>query len=136
MRVVDETRGVALPAIDALFLVVGIVPFMDTACPDGWSKALDAIAAVPFTTLIPGHGDPMTKTDFLQWRTAYKNFVTCGRSTGDQKRCVDGWQRDAARFIDEAHRGYVGQAADYYLTTRLRSSPEAQQKFCKPLKAS
>src|SRR5947208_9872031 len=27
-------------------LVVGLVPFMDTACADGWSKALDEIAEV------------------------------------------------------------------------------------------
>src|SRR5436305_1031276 len=37
-------------------LVVGIVPFMDTACPDGWKKALGEVVAVPFTRLIPGHG--------------------------------------------------------------------------------
>ena len=30
-------------------LVVDIVPFMDTACPDGWSKALAEVARVPFT---------------------------------------------------------------------------------------
>jgi hypothetical protein len=30
----------------------------------------------------------------------------------------------------------VEQAADYYLTTRLRSSPEEQQRYCKPLRAS
>src|SRR3954470_3480762 len=49
-------------------LVVGLVPFMDTACPGGWSKALDEIAATPFTTLIPGHGDVMNRADFLTWR--------------------------------------------------------------------
>ena len=34
-------------------LVVGIVPFMDTACPDGWAKALDDIAKVPFDDVDP-----------------------------------------------------------------------------------
>ena len=29
----------------------------------------------------------------------------------------------------------VRGAADYYLTTRLRSSPEEQQRYCKPLAA-
>ena len=46
-------------------LVVTEVPFMDTACAEGWRRALDAIAATPFTTLIPGHGDPMTHEQFL-----------------------------------------------------------------------
>ncbi|MEO8176392.1 MAG: MBL fold metallo-hydrolase [Sphingomicrobium sp.] len=117
-------------------LVVGIVPFMDTACADGWAKALDAIARVPFTTLIPGHGEPMTKADFLQWRRAYTNLLACARSAADKQQCIAGWQRDAARFIDPAHKGYVDRAADYYIDTRLRSSPDEQQHYCKPLKAS
>lgn len=116
-------------------LVVGTVPFMDTACPDGWAKALDEVAKVPFTTLIPGHGDPMDRAGFLQWRTAYNNLVACGRSSAEIKECTAGWQRDAARFIDEEHKDYAGEAAQYYVETRLRSSPEEQQKYCKPLKA-
>lgn len=114
-------------------LVVGIVPFMDTACPDGWAKALDEVAKVPFTTVIPGHGEPMSRADFLQWRAAYNNMLACGRSSADIKQCVAGWQRDAAKFIGDEHRTYVGEAAQYYIETRLRSSPEEQQKFCKPL---
>lgn len=117
-------------------LVVDIVPFMDTACPDGWSKALAQVSRVPFTRLIPGHGPVMTRADFSAWRAAYDNFVKCGHSTADKKQCVDGWMRDAARFIDAEHRGYVQEAADYYLTTRLRASAEEQQKYCKPLTAS
>jgi len=116
-------------------LVVGLVPFMDTACADGWSKALDEIAGVPFRTLIPGHGAPMSRTDFLQWRTAYNNFVACGRSSAAKQECVTGWDRDAARFIDPEHKAYVDAAAAYYLDTRLRSSAEEQQRYCKALKA-
>jgi len=116
-------------------LVVGIVPFMDTACPDGWAKALNAIAKVPFATLIPGHGDPMTRADFLQWRTAYNNLLACGRSEADKKQCVAGWDRDAAKFIDAGHKDYVDAALGYYIDTRLRSSPDEQQHYCKPLKA-
>ena len=117
-------------------LVVDIVPFMDTACPDGWSKALTDIAAKPFITLIPGHGPAMSRADFQQWRTAYDNFVKCGRSTAEKSACVSGWENDAGKFIGAAYQSYVHEAADYYLTTRLRSSPEEQQKYCKPLKPS
>jgi glyoxylase-like metal-dependent hydrolase (beta-lactamase superfamily II) len=116
-------------------LVVGLVPFMDTACAQGWSRALDEIARVPFTTLIPGHGDPMTRSDFLAWRKAFNNFVGCGQSSVDAKQCVAGWNLDAARFIDAAHRDYVRDAANYYIQTRLRSSPEEQQHYCKPLRS-
>jgi glyoxylase-like metal-dependent hydrolase (beta-lactamase superfamily II) len=117
-------------------LVVGLVPFMDTACAEGWSRALDDIARLPFTTLIPGHGDPMTRADFLQWRTAYNNFVDCGYSGKPGKECVAGWSGDAAKFIDAAHKDYAAGAAGYYLQTRLRSSPDEQQRYCKPLSAA
>lgn len=117
-------------------LVVGLVPFMDTACAEGWSKALGEIAAVPFRTLIPGHGPVMTRADFRQWRTAYDNFVDCGRSSAPKARCIAGWRRDAAKFIPADHRKYVDELAEYYLDTRLRSSPEERERFCKPLKAS
>ena len=117
-------------------LVVGLVPFMDTACAEGWSRALTDIARLPFATVIPGHGDPMSKADFLQGRSASANFVDCGHSTRPGKECVEGWSRDAAKFIDAAHQGYAKGAAGYYLQTRLRSSPEEQQRYCKPLSAS
>jgi glyoxylase-like metal-dependent hydrolase (beta-lactamase superfamily II) len=114
-------------------LVVDIVPFMDTACPDGWKKALDEIAATPFTTLIPGHGAPMNRPQFMQWKKAFEQFIDCGRSMKLKEECVAGWKRDAAPFIDAEHLDYVTEAAGYYLHTRLRSSPEEQQKYCKPL---
>ena len=116
-------------------LVVDIVPFMDTACPDGWKKALEEVAATPFVTLIPGHGAPMNRAQFLQWKQAFDNFVDCGRSARPKEECVAGWKKDAAPFIDGEHSTYVVEAATYYLDTRLRSSTEEQQKYCRPLAA-
>ncbi len=116
-------------------LVVDLVPFMDTACPEGWSQALDEVEKVPFETLIPGHGPAMRRVDFLSWKAAFNNLVACGRSDADKAVCVAGWERDAARFIPDSHREYVREATDDYITTRLRSSTEEQQKHCKPLAA-
>jgi glyoxylase-like metal-dependent hydrolase (beta-lactamase superfamily II) len=113
-------------------LVVDIVPFMDTACPDGWKRALDELAATPFVTLIPGHGAPMDRAQFLQWKGAFDAFVDCGKSARPKEACIAGWQRDATPFVGASHRQYVAQAAGYYLDTRLRSSPAEQQKYCKP----
>lgn len=113
-------------------LVVGIVPFLDTACAEGWRKALGDIAAVPFTTLIPGHGEPMTRADFAQWRGAYDALLDCANSNAAETACVDGWQKDADKFIDAGHRDYVGGALRYYFEKRLRA-PDEQQRYCKPL---
>jgi glyoxylase-like metal-dependent hydrolase (beta-lactamase superfamily II) len=114
-------------------LIVDLVPFMDTACPEGWSKALDEIETVPFETLIPGHGPVMSRADFLTWKTAFNNLIASGRSGAGISECIAGWERDAAIFIPDSHRDYVQEAVEDYITTRLRSSPEEQQKFCKPL---
>jgi len=46
-----------------------------------------------------------------------------------------GWKRDAQPFIDAEHTTYVEEAAAYYIGTRLRSSPEEQQKYCRPLRS-
>lgn len=116
-------------------LVVGLVPFLDTACADGWANALDEIAKTPFRTLIPGHGEPMRRADFLQWRRAYDALLLCGRSNAPEAQCIDGWKRDAARFIDAAHEQYVDQALSYYIKERLRA-PEQQVRYCRPLKAA
>jgi glyoxylase-like metal-dependent hydrolase (beta-lactamase superfamily II) len=124
----DPETGVAIVGD----LVVGIVPFLDTACAEGWRKALGDIAAVPFRTLIPGHGDPMTRTDFAQWRAAYDHLLDCAKSNAEERVCVDGWQRDAAKFIDAGHRDYVNGALHYYIEKRLRA-PEEQERYCKPL---
>jgi glyoxylase-like metal-dependent hydrolase (beta-lactamase superfamily II) len=115
-------------------LVVDIVPFMDTACADGWLRALGEIEQTSFETLIPGHGPAMDRAAFATWKKAFTDFVACGRSQAPKEDCVAGWERGAARFIDDAHRTYVREAANYYLATRLRSSDEEQQRYCKPLK--
>jgi glyoxylase-like metal-dependent hydrolase (beta-lactamase superfamily II) len=113
-------------------LVVGIVPFADTACADGWAKALQDVDRVPFVTLVPGHGDPMSHADFRTWKTAYDNLLDCTRGQADKKTCIAGWQKDAAQFIDGAHRDYVSQALDYYIDQRFRA-PAEQARYCKPL---
>lgn len=111
-------------------LVVDIVPFMDTACVDGWEQALEEISAVEFETLIPGHGAPMSKPQFIHWKTAFGALVACGRSNDPIAECVEGWMTNAARFIAEDKKAYAGEAAAYYIETRLRSKPEEQNKFC------
>jgi glyoxylase-like metal-dependent hydrolase (beta-lactamase superfamily II) len=113
-------------------LVVAMVPFLDTACAEGWRKALDAIAARPFETLIPGHGDPMTKPRFLLWRAAFGNLLDCAASDAGNAACIAGWKRDAAGFFPPGDRR-VDSLLAHYLDTRLRAAPEQRLRYCKPL---
>jgi glyoxylase-like metal-dependent hydrolase (beta-lactamase superfamily II) len=121
----------ALRLVVAGDLVVGPVPFMDTACPEGWRAALDQVAATPFTLLIPGHGEPMDRAAFTAWRAAYEAFVDCGRSDRPKLECVAGWRRDAARFIPAGSERIVERLAGYYLDSRLRASPAERQRYCR-----
>lgn len=73
-------------------LVTNPVPFLDTACPDGWLKALDTLAANPFTTLIPGHGAPMNRTAFDAWKQRFTRLLDCARGREKATYCADRWQ--------------------------------------------
>jgi glyoxylase-like metal-dependent hydrolase (beta-lactamase superfamily II) len=117
-------------------LVVAPVPFMDTACPEGWRRALDGIAALRFATLIPGHGAPMTRDQFLSWRGAFNNLLDCGASARPREECVAGWRRDAAAFIPAGREAMIDELAGYYVDSRLRSAPEERSRYCAPAAAS
>ena len=110
-------------------LVVAMVPFMDTACAEGWRDALDAIAATEFQTLVPGHGDPMTRGQFMQWRGAFNNLLDCAAGHAPRADCVTGWLRDAAEFIPEGETRVEGMIG-YYIDTRLRAEAEERLRYC------
>lgn len=86
-------------------LVVAPAPFMDTACPEGWRRALGEIAATEFDTLVPGHGAPMSRAEFLSWRSAFDNLLDCAASAATRAECIAGWQGDAAAFIPAGDGG-------------------------------
>ncbi len=111
-------------------LVVGPVPFMDTACPEGWRRALGEIAATPFETLVPGHGAPMSRAHFTQWRAAFEALLDCASSERARAECVAGWRRDAARFIPAGGEAMVDNLVGYYLDSRLRAAPEERLRYC------
>lgn len=111
-------------------LVVGLAPFMDTACPQGWRAALGRIAATPFSTLVPGHGAPMDRAAFTRWRAAFDNLLDCAAGPSSRQACVDGWMRDAAPFIPAADRERVPGMIGYYIDTRLRAAPDERNRYC------
>ena len=117
-------------------LVVAFAPFMDTACVEGWLAALDQIEATPFTTLVPGHGDPMDRASFGEWKTAFRNLVDCGASKATNDECIAGWNRDANRFVAPLAPRKVDPMIGYYLDNWLRPNAPNRTKYCKPVAAT
>jgi glyoxylase-like metal-dependent hydrolase (beta-lactamase superfamily II) len=117
-------------------LVVAFAPFLDTGCVDGWFKALDRIEATPFATLIPGHGEPMSRTEFLQWKGAFHHFVDCAESNAPKEQCIAGWKKDAARFIAPLGTQGIDGLLGYYIDKRLRAPPAERNKYCAAAKPS
>ena len=94
-------------------LVTVPAPFLDTACPEGWLKALDEVAASGAVEVIPGHGPIMPIADFAIWHRAFVDFIACTRGTGALEGCSAGWTAGAAKWIaDDAPRAKA--MADYY----------------------
>ena len=72
-------------------LVTLPAPFLDTACPEGWSRALDEIWATPFTLLAPGHGPVMNRAQFALYRSAFNALIDCAKSTAPAAGCAAAW---------------------------------------------
>ncbi|NNM77346.1 MBL fold metallo-hydrolase [Sphingomonas sp. ID1715] len=111
-------------------LVVTFAPFMDTACPEGWRKALGNIAKLPFRTLVPGHGAPMDRAAFTRWRAAFDRLLDCTAGSSAKEVCVEGWLRDAAEFVPQDDRKRVRGMIAYYIDTRLRGAPDEKARYC------
>ncbi len=103
-------------------LVTLPVPFLDTACVDGWRAALAEVEATPFETLVPGHGRPMSRAEFKLYRRAFDAFVACAASDAAPATCATGWTRDAAPLL--AANGQDAKRAEamatYYVRDVLR----------------
>lgn len=97
-------------------LVTFPAPFFETACPQRWSEALDAVWATPFRIAIPGHGEPMNRAQFDLYRHAYNAFVACVHSASEPRACATGWADDIAQFVPaNATREDAMAYAEYYV---------------------
>ena len=94
-------------------LVTVPVPFLDTACPEGWLKALDEVAASGAEEVVPGHGPIMPIADFGLWSRAFSDFIACARGAGALEGCSAGWLAGAAKWIGD-DKARAKAMADYY----------------------
>jgi glyoxylase-like metal-dependent hydrolase (beta-lactamase superfamily II) len=108
----DPTRRVAVLGD----LVTLPAPFFDTACPQGWKAALDAVASTPFEVAIPGHGAPMTRAQFLLYQSAFESFIECSGSTSAGDECAARWADSIRSLLGDdplEHERAQGMAAYY-----------------------
>lgn len=122
----DRASGTAI----AGDLVTLPVPFLDTACPSGWSSALTDLEHTDFKLLIPGHGAPMTRADFVVYRKAFDNVVACSASSASKDACIDGWLKDAGPLLRNEDPAWVRMLTDYYVGAVLRGDPKAVAERC------
>ncbi len=122
----DEQSGVAALGD----LVTFPVPFLDTACPEGWRTALAQVSATPFKVAVPGHGPPMTPADVLRYRTAFDSFIDCANSQRPAEACGAAWT-DAARPMLAADAKAVERASAMAVSyvTMLRANG-GRSKYC------
>ena len=109
----DRKNGVAVIGD----LVTFPAPFFETACPTAWRKALDEVWATPFTTVIPGHGESMTRAQFDRYRGAFNRYLDCVDGPSESGQCATTWADGLADFTgtDERARKMALGYADYYV---------------------
>lgn len=111
-------------------LVTLPVPFLDTACPQGWRKALDALHGVAFKLLVPGHGEPMRRKQFEVYRTAFGNLLDCAGSARTQGQCADGWLHDVGPLVPLSQQRFARALLDYYMDKSLRAEARHTAALC------
>ncbi|MCG2594692.1 MBL fold metallo-hydrolase [Ramlibacter sp. XY19] len=98
-------------------LVTLPVPFLDTACVQGWHDALAQVEATPFVTLVPGHGAPMDRAQFGIYRKAFAAYTACAASSAPNARCAARWLEATAelRAPEPADDGRAREMAEEYV---------------------
>jgi glyoxylase-like metal-dependent hydrolase (beta-lactamase superfamily II) len=107
-------------------LVTLPVPLFDTACPEGWQQALSRLAEAEFETLVPGHGEPMTRASFSTYRRGFDALLACAGSSAGNAACIEGWFRD----VRAADSPYARELLDYYLKQFLRPDAPGRKRWC------
>jgi len=62
-------------------LVTFPAAFLDTACANGWKKALEEVERVPFRIVAPGHGPLLSRKHFRAYFQAFEKLLSCSDST-------------------------------------------------------
>lgn len=111
-------------------LVTMPVPLFDTACPERWQAALDRLARADWVTLVPGHGAPMNRAAFAEYRAAFDDLLACAASTEPKETCIDGWLHKARDLVVEGDQQLARDMLGYYIEQLLRAPTEPTRPLC------
>jgi hypothetical protein len=111
-------------------LVTLLAPLLDTACAPHWSAQLAALDAVPFNTLVPGHGAAMDHAQFKMYRNAFDRFLTCASGKGATNVCIDGWLHDAGNLVPATDQKLARGLLGYYVEQVLRAPSAKRDRYC------
>lgn len=117
-------------------LVTLPVPLFDTACAEGWQRALARLDAVGFERLVPGHGAAMDHVRFRGYRRAFDRLLACAASAAQAEACKAGWLEDVGALIPAQDAALANSLLDYYITQVLRAPPDRRGRYCRKETAS
>ncbi len=112
-------------------LVTLPAPFLDTACPAGWRRALGEIWATPFQIALPGHGPAMTRATFAAWRSAFDALMDCSASSKPKESCAGAWVDGVRPLLDPGKLALdraTGMTEDYIDLLRANGG---KSPFCR-----
>lgn len=111
-------------------LVTLPVPFLDTACPKHWKRALRHLQDANFKILIPGHGAPMRRREFDGYLRAYDNLLKCAGGSQSKEQCADGWVHGVGNLLADDDRSYAKTLMASYVESSLRANSATIAKLC------
>ena len=111
-------------------LVTLPVPLFDSACPEGWKRALGELSEVRFERLVPGHGAPMKPAAFATYRKAFDRLLECAAGAADSKTCIDGWFADAKPLVAKSDETYGRTLLAYYMDGFIKPDAAGRKRWC------
>jgi glyoxylase-like metal-dependent hydrolase (beta-lactamase superfamily II) len=104
-------------------LVTFPAPFLDTACGNGWKRALEEVERVPFRIVAPGHGPLLSRDHFVAYFQAFEKLLSCSASSQAPPQCARDWIDQVAGIgeMDEQQEKLGQGMTAYYITDVLRA---------------
>lgn len=110
-------------------LVTLPVPPFGAACPERWTAALERISTIRFRWLVPGHGEPLGRGQFVIYREAFERLLRCAASDAPKQQCIDGWLRDAGGLFPREQQPLARSRLSHDFDPNLRAARDAS---CRP----